>query len=114
MSLVAEWSRIEPILAEVDLLEEMARGFQAYSAGECVVPPVGELLLEEPRGEVHIKYGYVRGGEHYVVHGVRGDKGPFTDVVAGAVPYAALMLLFTSALIFWPAIATWLPEAIGR
>ncbi|WP_417725530.1 TRAP transporter large permease [Salipiger sp.] len=50
----------------------------------------------------------------YVVHGVRGDKGPFTDVVAGAVPYAGLMLLFTSALIFWPDIATWLPQAVAR
>ncbi|SDJ23815.1 TRAP transporter large permease [Aliiruegeria lutimaris] len=50
----------------------------------------------------------------YVVQGVRNDRGPFSDVIAGAVPYAVLMLLFTSALILWPAIATWLPEAIGR
>lgn len=50
----------------------------------------------------------------YVVQGVRGDNGPFTDVIAGAVPYAGLMLLFTSALILWPDIATWLPEAVGR
>ncbi|EPX85680.1 TRAP transporter large permease [Salipiger mucosus] len=50
----------------------------------------------------------------YVVHGVRSDRGPFTDVIAGAVPYAVLMLLFTSALILWPALATWLPGAIGR
>jgi TRAP-type C4-dicarboxylate transport system permease large subunit len=50
----------------------------------------------------------------YVVHGVRSDNGPFMDVVAGAVPYALIMLLFTSALIVWPPIATWLPEAIGR
>ncbi len=49
----------------------------------------------------------------YVVQGVRGDKGPFTDVIAGAIPYAALMLLFTAALILWPAIATWLPGAMG-
>ena len=50
----------------------------------------------------------------YVVQGVRGDKGAFTDVIYGAVPYAMLMLLFTSALIFWPSIATWLPQAVGR
>ena len=37
MSLVAEWSLIEPVLAEVDLLEEMSLGFQSYSAGDCVV-----------------------------------------------------------------------------
>lgn len=50
----------------------------------------------------------------YVVQGVRGDGGPFMDVVAGAVPYAVLMLAFTAALIFWPGIATWLPEALSR
>ncbi|GAA4217555.1 tripartite ATP-independent transporter DctM subunit [Sagittula marina] len=50
----------------------------------------------------------------YVVQGVRGDKGAFTDVIYGAVPYALLMVLFTSALIFWPAIAMWLPQAVGR
>ncbi|EIE52951.1 TRAP dicarboxylate transporter- DctM subunit [Citreicella sp. 357] len=50
----------------------------------------------------------------YVVQGVRSDKGPFTDVITGAIPYAVVMLLFTSALILWPPIATWLPEAIGR
>ena len=37
-----------------------------------------------------------------------------SDVIAGAVPYAGLMLLFTSALILWPDIATWLPQAVGR
>ena len=67
MSLTLDWSQIEPALSGVDLLEEMAAGFKAYSAGECVVPPVGELLFDEPRGEVHIKYGYVRGGANYVV-----------------------------------------------
>ena len=50
----------------------------------------------------------------YVVQGVRGDGGPFRDVVAGAAPYAALMLVFTSALIFFPAIVMWLPEMVVR
>jgi ornithine cyclodeaminase len=92
MSLVAEWSRIEPALGGVDLLEEMSLGFKAYSAGECVVPPVGELLLEETRGEVHIKYGYVRGGEHYVIKIASGFPGnPALDLPVGD----GLMLLFS-------------------
>lgn len=92
MNIVAEWSLIEPALKGVDLLEEMSLGFQAYSAGECVVPPVGELLLEETRGEVHIKYGYVRGGEHYVIKiasGFPGNPGLGLPVGDG------LMLLFS-------------------
>jgi len=50
----------------------------------------------------------------YVVQGVRSDSGPFTDVIAGAIPYVGLMLLFTAALILWPDISTWLPQAVGR
>lgn len=91
MSLTLDWSQIEPALSGVDLLEEMAAGFKAYSAGDCVVPPVGELLFEEPRGEVHIKYGYVRGGEHYVVKIASGFPG---NPQLGFPVGAGLMLLF--------------------
>lgn len=45
----------------------------------------------------------------YVVHGVRSDDGPFRDVAWGALPYVALMILFTLILIAFPAIVTWLP-----
>ena len=91
MSLTLDWSQIEPALSDVDLLEEMAAGFKAYSAGDCVVPPVGELLFDEPRGEVHIKYGYVRGGEHYVVKIASGFPG---NPQLGFPVGAGLMLLF--------------------
>jgi len=91
MSLVADWSQIEPVLAGVDLLEEMAQGFRAYSAGRCVVPSVGELLLDEPRAEDHIKYGYVRGGEHYVVKIASGFPG---NPALGLSGGDGLMLLF--------------------
>ena len=46
----------------------------------------------------------------YVVQGVRADKGPFADVVRGALPYAAIMLLFTLLLIAMPDLALWLPR----
>jgi ornithine cyclodeaminase len=59
---------MKTVLPEIDLLEEMRSGFIAYSNGECVIPPVGELILNYPApGEVHIKYGYVRGGDRYVI-----------------------------------------------
>ncbi|MEH6836328.1 MULTISPECIES: TRAP transporter large permease [Falsihalocynthiibacter] len=48
----------------------------------------------------------------YVVQGVRDDNGPFLDVVIGAIPYAAIMILFATALILWPSIVMWLPESI--
>ncbi len=49
------------------LLRYMERSFTAYSSGEATVPPVGTLTLEEPRGDVHIKYGYLKGAPYYVI-----------------------------------------------
>ncbi|GAA5231663.1 TRAP transporter large permease [Verticiella sediminum] len=49
----------------------------------------------------------------FVVHGVRTDGGGFGDVIWGALPYVAIMILFTFALIAWPGLATWLPNAMA-
>ena len=38
----------------VDLMAEIEHGFIAYSRKQAVVPPVGELILQEPPGDVHI------------------------------------------------------------
>ena len=76
---------------DIDLLEEMSLGFQAYSSGRCVVPPVGELLLDQSQGEVHIKYGYVRGEEHYVIKVASGFPG---NPALGLPVGDGLMLLF--------------------
>lgn len=58
---------IEAALAGTDLVAAMAEGFLAYAQGRCVVPPVGELLFDDPPGDAHIKYGYVRGDDVFVV-----------------------------------------------
>jgi ornithine cyclodeaminase len=50
-----------------ELIEEIAQGFIEYTAGQVVVPPVGYLGFTEPTGDVHLKYGYVKGGEVFVV-----------------------------------------------
>ena len=59
--------QIKKALPSVDLMHEIELGFVAYSRGEAVVPPVGELVLEDPPGEVHIKYGYLQGDAYYVI-----------------------------------------------
>ena len=59
--------QIKVVLPGIDLMQEIESGFSAYSAGRAVVPPVGELILREPPGEVHIKYGYITGDDYYVV-----------------------------------------------
>lgn len=45
----------------------------------------------------------------FVVHGIRPDAGPVSDVIRGALPYAIIMILFALLLIAFPPIATWLP-----
>jgi ornithine cyclodeaminase len=50
-----------------ELIEEIAQGFIEYTAGSVVVPPVGYLGFIEPPGDVHLKYGYVKGGDVFVI-----------------------------------------------
>lgn len=45
----------------------------------------------------------------FVIQGVRQDKGPLSDVIWGALPFALIMLVFTVFLIFYPEVVTWLP-----
>lgn len=48
----------------------------------------------------------------YVVHGVRQDDGPFSDLIRGAFPYVIMMVLFVLLLIWFPGIVTWLPQTM--
>ena len=32
-----------------------------------MIPPNGELTFDEPPGDVHIKYGYIKGEPNYVI-----------------------------------------------
>jgi ornithine cyclodeaminase len=80
---------IEAILPSLELVPIIEAGFVAYSKGWAVVPPVGELLLD--RGDVHIKYGYIRHDDYYVIKIASGfyDNGRY-----GLSTSNGLMLLF--------------------
>lgn len=58
---------IKSVLPKVDLMKEIEAGFVAYTHGDVVVPPVGELQFESPPGDVHIKYGYIKNDDVYVI-----------------------------------------------
>jgi len=64
---IVDLSKIKSILPKVDLINEIEKGFVAYSNGEVVVPPVGELSFNSPPGDVHIKYGYIKNDDIYVI-----------------------------------------------
>ncbi len=83
---------LKTLLREIDLSPLIAEGFIAYSEGEAVVPPVGELILEDPPGEVHIKYGYILDDDHYVI---KIASGFYKNVELG-IPWGnGMMLLFS-------------------
>ena len=89
--LILQWSQIEPLLKNLDVNESMKNAFISYSKGLAEIPPVGELIIDDVPGDVHIKYGYIRGGEHYVIKIASGFSGN-TDL--GIKPGQGLMLLF--------------------
>jgi ornithine cyclodeaminase len=92
MPAVVTLAEIREALAAIDPLPLIEAGFAAYSRGEVVVPPVGELVFEDPPGDVHIKYGYVKGDDHYVIKIASG----FVDNPKRGLPSGdGLMLVFS-------------------
>ena len=83
---------IKAILPGLDVVQLMEKGFVAYSEGRAVVPPVGELIFEDPPGETHIKYGYIRGGDHFVIKVASGFYG---NPALGLSSGQGVMLLFS-------------------
>ena len=88
---VLVWDQIEPIISKIDVIEPMKQGFIDYSRGLAEIPPVGELIMEDPPGDVHIKYGYLRGGNHYVIKIASGFVG---NNELGIKAGQGMMLLF--------------------
>jgi ornithine cyclodeaminase len=92
MPAIISLTDIREVLAAIDPLPLIEAGFAAYSRGEVVVPPVGELLFEDPPGDVHIKYGYIKSDDHYVIKIASG----FVDNPKRGLPKGdGLMLVFS-------------------
>lgn len=95
MPVTLNLSRIREILGRVDpplIISDIAEGFAAYSRGKVVVPPVGELIFDEPPGDVHVKYGYIRGDEYYVI---KIASGFYDNPKIGLATNSGLMILFS-------------------
>ena len=90
-AMVLDWNEISDLLQSIDVYEPMKEAFIEYSLGHAEIPPVGELLFADPPGEVHIKYGYIKGGSHYVVKIASGFANNRDHNVA---PGQGMMILF--------------------
>ncbi|HRW30866.1 MAG TPA: hypothetical protein P5227_12775, partial [Emcibacteraceae bacterium] len=83
-------AEIETILPELDLMPAIEQGFVDYSAGKCIVPPIGELIMD--KGEVHIKYGCIKGDDYYVIKIASGFYG---NPKIGLPSSNGMMILFS-------------------
>ena len=88
---VLNWSEIEKRLIGLDVVSAMEKAFDAFSQGLAVIPPVGELVFDDPPGDVHIKYGCLKQGTHYVV---KVASGFYNNPDLGLGSCQGLMLLF--------------------
>jgi len=86
---IIKLEQIKQILRSINLISEIEEGFAAYSQKKAVVPPVGELLLD--KGEVHIKYGYIKEDKYYVI---KIASGFYQNTKLGLSTGNGLMLLF--------------------
>lgn len=91
MSTIINFKEISSIVKEIDVIAAMREGFIQYSNGNTVVPPVGELLFDNPPGDVHIKYGYIKGDDFYVI---KIASGFYDNLKLGIPSGQGLMLLF--------------------
>jgi len=85
-------NEIKEALPSVDLMAEIEAGFVAYSQGRAVVPPVGELVMQDPPGEVHIKYGYLADDDYYVI---KIASGFFENAKLNLPTSNGMMLVFS-------------------
>ena len=91
---IAELNQIDSILknaSPTQLIQMIEDGFIAYSQKEVVVAPVGHLGLENPSADVHIKYGYIKNDDYYVI---KIASGFYENTKIGLSSSNGLMLAF--------------------
>ena len=84
--------QIKKVLGNIDSIKAVEEGFVAYSQGKVVVPPIGEMLFEDPPGETHIKYGFIKNDDYYVI---KIASGFYENYKINLPTNSGLMLLFS-------------------
>ncbi len=91
MTTIIKHTEILSVVKDIDIIAEMEKGFIEYSNGNVIVPPVGELLFDEPKGEAHIKYGYIKKDDSYCI---KIASGFYDNPKLGIASCQGMMLLF--------------------
>jgi ornithine cyclodeaminase len=91
MSKIYNLTQIKDVLKSLQPVQEIEEGFIAYSKGKAMIPPVGEMIFENPPGDVHIKYGYLLDDDYYVI---KIASGFFESPSSSRYTSDGLILLF--------------------
>lgn len=67
--------QIQKILNIDHAIDSIKEGFIAYSENRTTVPPVGHLGFDDPKGDCHIKSGYIDGDDYFVIKIATGFYG---------------------------------------
>lgn len=92
MTKVYALDEILAVLPQVNLITEIAEGFQAYSENRVTVPPVAELLFPDAHGELHIKYGAIKDDDVFVI---KVATGFFNNPKINLPPFGGCMLVLS-------------------
>jgi len=91
MNKIINIDQIKQALTGIDLLQIIEEGFAKYSKGQVVIPPVGELVFDDPPGEAHIKYGYIKNDDYFVI---KIASGFYNNPALGLPSSQGLSLVF--------------------
>ena len=91
MTKIIKLDEIKKIISKLNPIELIEEGFIAYSKGKVTVPPVGEMIFDDPPGECHIKYGFIKQDDYFVI---KIATGFYDNPKLNLPAYDGLMLLF--------------------
>jgi ornithine cyclodeaminase len=89
---VLELDEIKRLIDVPKMIQAIEDGFVLYSEDKVVVPPVGFMHFDDPPGDVHIKYGFVKGDDVYVL---KMASGFYNNGELGLSPADGLILVFS-------------------
>lgn len=92
MPKIYDLKQIKEALKGLNPIRAIEEGFVAYSQGKSVIPPIGELLFDTPPGDLHIKYGCIKGDDYYVV---KIASGFYENYKLGLPNNDGLMMVFS-------------------
>ncbi len=84
---------IQASLTEAEIIDAVKAALMAHARGEVVSPPPGQLSFDDPRGECHIKYGYLKGGDIFVI---KIASGFYDNPKMGLSANSGIMLVFSA------------------